>query len=398
MTKSELIARLAQRYPQLVAKDAEYAVKMILDAMTQSLLSGQPHRDPRLRQLRAELPAAARRAQPEVRREGAGAGEVRAALQGRQGAARARRLGRREAAAAPQRARFPAGALRRRYDSRRRHAHRHLDDPPRRVPAAGRVRRQERRAGHAALLLRPRAGRRRWSSLLLGFFAAGALFGVLALLGTLLRQRREISGSGDRSGAPAAAPVVPPTAAPPSLAMEFEYWWLLGFPLFFGLGWIAARIDIQQIVSRIARAAALLLQGPQLPAERAARQGDRGLHRGGQGRPGDGRAALRARQPVPPARRVRPRHPHAPEPARARRPRRRAEAAGAVRARPGLPQGRASSTAPRRCSRSCERPARRPDGARATCSRSTSRRRTGRAPSRWPSWSRPNPRASSRSI
>src|SRR3970282_1559794 len=32
MTKSELIARLAQRYPQLVAKDAEYAVKMILDA------------------------------------------------------------------------------------------------------------------------------------------------------------------------------------------------------------------------------------------------------------------------------------------------------------------------------------------------------------------------------
>ena len=30
--------------------------------------------------------------------------------------------------------------------------------------------------------------------------------------------------------------------------MEFEYWWLLGFPLFFGLGWIAARIDIRQIV------------------------------------------------------------------------------------------------------------------------------------------------------
>ncbi|HEY8069376.1 MAG TPA: integration host factor subunit beta [Burkholderiales bacterium] len=40
MTKSELIARLAQRYPQLVAKDAEYAVKMILDAMTHSLLNG----------------------------------------------------------------------------------------------------------------------------------------------------------------------------------------------------------------------------------------------------------------------------------------------------------------------------------------------------------------------
>ena len=41
MTKSELIARLAARYPQLVAKDAEFAVKMILDAMTSSLVQGQ---------------------------------------------------------------------------------------------------------------------------------------------------------------------------------------------------------------------------------------------------------------------------------------------------------------------------------------------------------------------
>lgn len=31
--------------------------------------------------------------------------------------------------------------------------------------------------------------------------------------------------------------------------MEFEYWWLLGFPLFFGLGWLAARIDIQHLMS-----------------------------------------------------------------------------------------------------------------------------------------------------
>ncbi len=41
MTKSELIARLAGRYPQLVAKDAEFAVKTILDAMTSSLVKGQ---------------------------------------------------------------------------------------------------------------------------------------------------------------------------------------------------------------------------------------------------------------------------------------------------------------------------------------------------------------------
>ena len=37
MTKSELIARLAERFPQLVAKDADFAVKVILDAMTLAL-------------------------------------------------------------------------------------------------------------------------------------------------------------------------------------------------------------------------------------------------------------------------------------------------------------------------------------------------------------------------
>lgn len=31
--------------------------------------------------------------------------------------------------------------------------------------------------------------------------------------------------------------------------MEFEYWWLLALPLFFGLGWLAARIDIKQLLS-----------------------------------------------------------------------------------------------------------------------------------------------------
>ncbi len=40
MTKSELIARLAERFPQLVAKDADYAVKMMLDAMSEALVRG----------------------------------------------------------------------------------------------------------------------------------------------------------------------------------------------------------------------------------------------------------------------------------------------------------------------------------------------------------------------
>jgi integration host factor subunit beta len=41
MTKSELIARLAENYKQLVAKDAEFAVKTILDAMANALANGQ---------------------------------------------------------------------------------------------------------------------------------------------------------------------------------------------------------------------------------------------------------------------------------------------------------------------------------------------------------------------
>ena len=40
MTKSDLIARLAERFPQLVAKDADLAVKMILDAMSEAMAKG----------------------------------------------------------------------------------------------------------------------------------------------------------------------------------------------------------------------------------------------------------------------------------------------------------------------------------------------------------------------
>jgi len=33
------------------------------------------------------------------------------------------------------------------------------------------------------------------------------------------------------------------------MTVEFEYWWLLVLPLFFTLGWIAARVDIKQLIS-----------------------------------------------------------------------------------------------------------------------------------------------------
>lgn len=43
--------------------------------------------------------------------------------------------------------------------------------------------------------------------------------------------------------------------------MEFEYWWLLAFPLFFGLGWMAARIDIRHVMLESRRLPASYFQG-----------------------------------------------------------------------------------------------------------------------------------------
>jgi integration host factor subunit beta len=40
MTKSELIARLAVRFPQLVAKDADFAVRILLDEIVAALERG----------------------------------------------------------------------------------------------------------------------------------------------------------------------------------------------------------------------------------------------------------------------------------------------------------------------------------------------------------------------
>ena len=40
MTRSDLIVKLAERYPQLLGKDAELAVKVILDSLATTLTSG----------------------------------------------------------------------------------------------------------------------------------------------------------------------------------------------------------------------------------------------------------------------------------------------------------------------------------------------------------------------
>lgn len=40
MTRSDLIARLAELHPQLLAKDAEFSVKVILDTLSTTLARG----------------------------------------------------------------------------------------------------------------------------------------------------------------------------------------------------------------------------------------------------------------------------------------------------------------------------------------------------------------------
>ena len=66
-------------------------MKTILDAVANSLVEGGTHRDQRVRKLLLELSTSARWAQSKVWRETSGAGEVCAALQGRQATARAHR-------------------------------------------------------------------------------------------------------------------------------------------------------------------------------------------------------------------------------------------------------------------------------------------------------------------
>ena len=91
MTKSQLIARLGARYPQLVAKDVAVAVNTILDVLATSLAEKQRVEIRGFGSFGSELPTFAQWTQSEVGGEGAGAGEVRAALQGRQETARASR-------------------------------------------------------------------------------------------------------------------------------------------------------------------------------------------------------------------------------------------------------------------------------------------------------------------
>ena len=81
MIRSDLIAKLAELHPQLQAKDAEFAVKVILDALSATLVTRGARRDSRFWQFRAELSSAASRAQSKDRRQGESSRKVCATFQ-----------------------------------------------------------------------------------------------------------------------------------------------------------------------------------------------------------------------------------------------------------------------------------------------------------------------------
>ena len=340
VTRSDLVIQLAERFGQLTHRDTEFAVKTILDAMSDALARGHRieirgfgsfsinRRPPRVGP------------QPALGRAGHHLGKAGAALQAGQGAARGRRPARRRVArrrrARPTTARRlgPARPL----ESARDDAIARLARPRRRLLHAVRVRAEQPARTPACTGSSATNGARRWSSSCSPRSASAARSassrwcraggGIGAWRAT--HTRRADDRADGRARAASAAERRRRTIR---RAMDFDPQWLLWLALAsaggFALGWLASRLDAAPVPARAAGLAEGLLQGPEPAAQRAARQGDRRLHRGGPAGPRHLRAALRARQPVPPPRRVRARGARAPAPARPRRP-----AQGRARPRP----------------------------------------------------------------
>ena len=83
--------------------------------------------------------------------------------------------------------------------------------------------------------------------------------------------------------------------------MEFELWWLLAFPLFV-LGWLAARLDIRQVVKESRSLPRSYLTGLNFLLNEQQDRAIDSFYRSGQDRPSDGRASFRPWQPVPSSR------------------------------------------------------------------------------------------------
>ena len=96
MTKSELIELIAAKQKHLPAKDVELAVKQILEIMSDALAQGSRIEIRGFGSFSLHFRPPRQGRNPEDRRDRRAVGQVRAALQARQGSARARQRRRRQ--------------------------------------------------------------------------------------------------------------------------------------------------------------------------------------------------------------------------------------------------------------------------------------------------------------
>ena len=184
--------------------------------------------------------------------------------------------------------------------------------------------------------------------IVLAAFGLGCAFGIFAMVPSWWRHRRIARRETAR---PASLPQPTPTASPGGRAAAdaSATRWTLSRSGCSGCRWPSGsasprlgRVALRHAARRREQkdSPKALLQGSQPAAQRAARQGDRRLHRG---RPAGSRhlgPALRARQPVPAARRVRARGARASASAGPRRPAPGRSRPCPARAGPGLHEGR----------------------------------------------------------
>ena len=92
---------------------------------------------------------------------------------------------------------------------------------------------------------------------------------------------------------------------------DFELWWLLIFPVFFGLGWLAARVDMREVLGQGSMCRSLLLYRPAKPWWMTKPTAPPRAGRGGAPPAARRRAASGAGAAVSQTRRARPGHPPA---------------------------------------------------------------------------------------
>jgi len=146
------------------------------------------------------------------------------------------------------------------------------------------------------------------------------------------------------------------------------------------MGWIAARVDLKSLLSESRQMPGRVLPGPEFPLERAARQGDRVVPAGRQEHPQTVELQFAAGEPVPPRGEVDRAIRNAPGTSWPARTCRGGAAQGLLRARAGLLQGGLLDHRRVGAVKIAETDA--SPRSIATCSTSTSRRRTGARPSR----------------